>query len=172
MSPHGRAGDGRRPAWPPEPRSACRLLLGVTLLVAGLAVSLAQAAQPPGHSLHHGSAAVRICLPLLALAGLCLAAAHRRGRHAAILSLGLLVGLFGLETAVHSVHHLSDPQAAASCALFSASQHAPGACAASPDAGAPTWTAQPAPAVNAELVRPLPAFRSRESRAPPALSSV
>lgn len=171
MSPHVTARDGWLRVWPREKRGA-RLPLVTALLVAGLAIPLMRAADPPGHSLHHGSATLWIYLPLLALASLCLAAAHRRGRQAAILSLGLLVGLFGVEVAVHSVHHLSDPEAAASCALFSASQHAPGACAAGADAGAPTWTAQPAPALDAELVRPLPAFRSRESRAPPGLPSV
>src|SRR5512132_509488 len=53
--------------------------------------------------------------------------ARRRRRAVARLLLALLVALFGVETAVHSVHHLVDPQTAGSCAIFSASQHAPAA---------------------------------------------
>ncbi len=174
MSPHAGAKDGRSCARPAEKRGARPLLLAVVLLlVTGLALGPAYAATDPSdHSLHTGSPEVWISLVLVILGGLCLIGATRRGRNAAILSLALLVALFGLESTIHSVHHLSDPQAAASCALLSASQHVPGACAETADVGAPTWTAAPSPIVDAEAIRPLRAFRSHEGRAPPALPSV
>jgi disulfide bond formation protein DsbB len=124
------------------------------------------------HALHHPSLAVWISLVLLVLGGVCLAGATRRGRRAAMLALALVVALFGLESAVHSVHHLSDPQAAASCAVLSASQHAPGTCADIPDVGTPTWTAERSPAVGTEIIRPLQAFGPPDGRAPPTLPAV
>src|SRR6266545_818104 len=108
MSPDRRAGDRRRPAWPPGRRGASLPLL-VMLLTIGVALSPAQAADASGHPAHQ---------------------------------------------------------------VFSASQHAPGTCAATPDAGAPTWTAQPSATFDAEPIRPLQAFRAHESRAPPVLPSV
>ena len=153
-----------------------RLLVSVALLMlalSGLACSPAQAAPDAvEHALHHDSSAVWISLAVLLLGGACLAGAARRGRRAAVLALALLVALFGLESAVHSVHHLADPQAAASCALLSASQHAPGACAGTLDVGTPAGTPEPSPAVGTEIVRPLQVFASYEGRAPPALPAV
>ena len=153
-----------------------RRLVSVALLmlaISGLACSPAPATPDAvEHALHHDSSAVWISLAFLVLGGACLAGTARRGRRAAILSLALLVALFGLESTIHSVHHLSDPLAAASCAVLSASQHAPGACASTPDAGTPTWTAEPLPAVGTEIIRPLQAFRPHEGRAPPALPAV
>ncbi len=179
MNRHVRAEGWRLRRQPQANRGVCRLLLAVLMLavlmpvVSGLAFSPAHAAlETAGHSLPHGSPAVWIGLALLVLGGLCLAGATRLGRTAAILALVLLVALFGLESAVHSVHHLSDPQAAGSCAMFSASQHVAGACAETPDAGTPTWTAEPSPTVDAEGMHPLQAFRSHDGRAPPALPSV
>src|SRR6058998_4115799 len=171
MSPDRRAGDRRRPAWPPGRRGASLPFL-VVLLTIGVALSPAQAADASGHPAHHGFPAAWICLLVAGLAGLGFGATAGRGRRAAVFSLGLLVGLFGLESAIHSVHHLSDPQAAAACALVSASQHAPATCAATPDAGAPTWTTRPSATFDAEAIRPLQAFRPHEGRAPPALPSV
>ena len=150
-----------------------RPLMSVLLLmlaVSGLACSPAQATPDAvEHALHHDSSAVWIGFAFLVLGGACLAGAARRQRSARILALALLVALFGLESAIHSVHHLSDAQAAASCAVLSASQHVPGTCADTPDVGTPTWTAEPSPAVGTAIVRPLQAFRPHERRAPPAL---
>ena len=144
----------------------------MVLLTIGVALSPAQAADASGHPAHHGFPAAWICLLVAGLACLGLGATAGRGRQAVVLSLGLLVGSFGLESAIHSVHHLSDPQAAATCVLFSASQHAPGTCAATPDAGAPTWTAQPSATFDAGPIRRLQAFHAHEGRAPPVLPSV
>jgi hypothetical protein len=43
------------------------------------------------------------------------------------LALVLVLGVLALETGVHSVHHLADRQAAAECAVASATAHVPGA---------------------------------------------
>ena len=149
------------------------LVMVLMLLVTGLILAPAYAAtDPSAHFHHHGSPGVWVSLAVAALALFRLTRAARRGRDAAIVSLTLVVALFGLESAIHSVHHLSDPMAAASCATFSASQHVPGAGAEPSHVGAPTWITRPAPALGAESTRPLSAFRSHEGRAPPALPSV
>ncbi len=169
MNLRGRAGTRGLRAGPPE-RSRVYLMLLVALLVGGLIAAPVHADDPSGHS-PDGSSEVAVGVLLLAAAGLGFAATRRRGRQVAILSLGLLVGLFGVESAIHSVHHFSDPQSAASCALFSASQHAHGAGSQTVATGIPTWTAQPSPTFDAEEIRPLQAFRSHEGRAPPVLPS-
>ena len=155
-------------------RSACPVLLVLLMLaISGLTFSPAQAtADGVDHALHHHSLALWISLAVLVLGGAGLVGAIRRVRRAATLALALLVALFGLESAVHSVHHLSDPQAAGSCAVLSASEHAPGTCADTADVGAPTWTAGPSLAVGTEIIRPLQAFGLHEGRAPPALPAV
>ena len=140
-------------------------LMGLATLVGSLVV---ETFILPGAA-HEAAGARR---RLQRIGAICLTRAPRRGKDAALVSLALVVFLLGLESAIHSVHHLSDPQAAASCATFSASQHVPGAGGEPSHVGAPTWTTRPAPALRAEPTRPLQAFRSHEGRAPPALPSV
>jgi hypothetical protein len=152
-----------------------RLLLSLTpvIVIAALAVSSAHAAtHPSGHFLPHGFPSPWNILAMLGVVAVTLARLGRRGRTAALLSLAFLVALFGFQTAVHSVHHLSDPHAAASCAIFAASQHVPGDCPETMLVAAPVWTAAPGPAVVAEPFHPLETFGSPEGRAPPAPSSV
>jgi len=122
------------------------------------------------HALAHGSPELWIGLGLLLVAGLLLAD-RRRAWHRSVFALALLVAVFGFESAVHSVHHLSDPQAAESCALLSGSKHVETASPALPDAGGPLWTAAPALPVDGDLAPPLRGFRTHEGRAPPALSA-
>jgi hypothetical protein len=67
-------------------------------------------------------------IPILLVALLAAAstvAGHRRPRATAVV-LSLALSLFAIQTAVHSVHHVGQPQDAEKCPLFSASQHAPG----------------------------------------------
>ncbi len=99
-------------------------------------------------------------------------AASRRGPQTTVLALCLLFALFSLESAIHSVHHLWDPRSAASCALSSASQHAPGAAAAAADAGVLTWVAEASPAPDPDPLSPFQTVRPHEGRAPPAFLSV
>ncbi len=51
----------------------------------------------------------------------------RRGRKTGVLVLAFTLGFASVEVAVHSVHHLGDPEGAASCQVLSASQHVAGA---------------------------------------------
>ena len=168
MNAQERAGIGRCQAWLPGARGACVLFLGLVLVAAPMAS--AHANEVSGHS-HHGSPARAVGALLLAMAGLGLAAAVGRGRPAAVLSFALLVGVFGVESAIHSVHHFSDPQAAASCPLFSASQHAQAAGTPTVDTGAPTWTVEPSPGISLDRIMLLRAFSPHEGRAPPVLPS-
>jgi hypothetical protein len=52
-----------------------------------------------------------------------------RWRSAAALGLALIIGLFAFNTAIHSVHHLFQPQPGTGCPLLWASQHAAGTLA-------------------------------------------
>jgi len=150
-------------------RRAC-LLLSVTVLVAVLAITPAQAGGT-GHSHHESSTGPVAILLLLGAIALGVAASGRWRRPAALITLGLLVTLFGVESAVHSAHHFADPQGAASCALFAASQHDEGTGAAATVTATPTWTTEPSPPHSIIEACPLHAFRSHEGRAPPSLSS-
>ena len=145
-----------------------RLLLVVTSLVAGLAITPAHAGGS-GHS-HHEPSTGPVAIRLLGAIVLGLATAGRLRRPAAFVVLGLLVALFGVESAVHSAHHFADPQAA-SCALFAASQHDESAGAVAGVTATPTWTTEPSPPHEVVGARPLHAFRSHEGRAPPIVPS-
>ena len=123
------------------------------------------------HVFAHGSPALWIGLGLLFVASLLLAD-RRRVWQRSVFALALLVAVFGFESAVHSVHHLSDPLAADSCTLLSGSKHVDTASPVLPDADGPLWTAVPAALVDGDLAPPLRSFRTHEGRAPPALSAV
>jgi MYXO-CTERM domain-containing protein len=120
---------------------------------------------------HDDSPGAWIGLALVALFGLGLGLAARRRRSVGLAALAFFIGLLGIESAVHSVHHLSDPASAASCAVFTASQHTPAATAEASDLGAPTEASEPPAPTVTERIRPLPAFSCHEGRAPPALFS-
>jgi len=123
----------------------------------------------PLHDLHHASPESWLALALLALIGV--GFAGRRRRSAAVACLALLIGVLGLESAVHSVHHLSDPAGAASCAVFSVSQNVSGTLADAPDVGSPSGSIESAPLPFAERIRALAVFAAHEGRAPPAALS-
>jgi hypothetical protein len=90
----------------------------------------------------------------------------RPRRLAAVLAGALAV--FAGETALHSAHHLNDPQQAEQCAVYAASLHAPGAGAVP----APTDPPPPLPTRRGSVVLSvqlgLRALDGPQSRAPPA----
>jgi hypothetical protein len=96
-----------------------------------------------------------------------LVACRPRGRVIA-LGLSLALGVLTLETAVHSVHHLDDPETAATCAVLSGSQHLSWGEAQAIAADAPSLCAAPAPLPQAEDAPPSPIYRPHRGRAPPA----
>jgi hypothetical protein len=90
-----------------------------------------------------------------------------RGR-AIALGLALTLGVFSLETAVHSVHHLADPERAATCAVLSGSQHLSWGEAQAAATEAPPLRVAPAPLLRAEDAPQSPIYRPHQGRAPPA----
>ena len=151
-------------------RRVCFLLF-VTLLVAALAITPAQAGGT-GHSHHESSAGPVAILLLLGAIALGLITAGRWRRPGALITLAFLVALFGVESAVHSAHHLADPQTGASCAFFVASQHNEGAGASVTVTATPTWTTEPSPPPEALAASAHQAFHSHDGRAPPSLLSL
>ncbi|HXJ82874.1 MAG TPA: hypothetical protein VMS64_29820 [Candidatus Methylomirabilis sp.] len=165
MNPWARAGDERCGAWLRE-RFPTSILIVVALLIAVLGVAPAQANGLSDHS-HETSSALPVAVLFLGAVGFGLATMLRRFRPAALLLLALLIGWFGVELAVHSIHHVGDPKSAESCAFFLASQHAEGASTSPVVTGAPTRTVEPSPTLDGQEI-PLPReFCSHEGRAPP-----
>ena len=125
--------------------------------VAAVAVA-ATPAEPPA------PATIWLALVLTVFLGVAVAAPRR----ALGVTLALVFVVLALETGVHSVHHLSDRQAASQCAIASASTHVQGA--EQPLAPDGVWVATPiglvtTPDVDLPGSRPL---RPDEGRAPPA----
>jgi hypothetical protein len=77
-----------------------------------------------------------------------LSGAMGRWRRAAALGLVLIITLFAFNTAIHSVHHLLQPQPGTECPLLWASQHATGTLA---DVDVLALDAPPLAAENAAL---------------------
>ena len=96
-----------------------------------------------------------------------LAARGSRGRVIA-LGLALALGVFTLESAVHSVHHLGDPETAANCPVLAGSQHLSWGEAQAAAADAPPLCVAPAPLLRAEDAPPSLIYRPHQGRAPPA----
>ena len=156
-----------------EERLARLVTGGAVFLVVGLLLAAGPAAvyaSPGGDHGHPESSANADAVLLLAalVPGLAVFAA-RRARATAIVTLALLVGIFGLESAVHSVHHASDPRSAASCPLFSASQHTQSDGVPTPVTGIPTCTSEPSLALDLSPLVLLAVASPHEGRAPPVL---
>jgi len=96
--------------------------------------------------------------------------ARRRGirTHAIALGLSATVGIFGLESAVHSVHHLESPEGAASCAVLAGSQHVSWADDAPVSLDAPTFCVSETPQPDLDRIPPARIHGPQLGRAPPA----
>lgn len=125
--------------------------------VAAVAV-IATPVEPPA------PATIWLALVLTVFLGVAVAAPRR----ALVVTLALVLVLLALETGVHSVHHLSDLQAASQCAVASASTHVQGT--EQPVAPDGVWVATPIGAVTTpDFDRPgSRPLRPDEGRAPPA----
>jgi hypothetical protein len=86
--------------------------------------------------------------------------------------LALVVGIFVVQTAIHSIHHLDDPHAAAVCPLFAAAHHIAGVSNETPDLGVPTCAATGPAVIPAEIPPLARWFRADDGRAPPASPSI
>jgi predicted membrane protein len=94
-----------------------------------------------------------------------------RLRRTAALGLALGLGIFTFDLAVHSVHHLSEPENAAECLVFSASQHVSGTLVEPGDVHALVLAVTAASPENCNLPIDIFRFRPELPRAPPSLSS-
>jgi hypothetical protein len=109
--------------------------------------------------------------PLLCMAFVLMAVVMSRGmrqwRTVAMFGLVLVLGTFTFGTAIHSVHHLSDPQKAVECLVFSASQHVTGTLAEQCEAYVPILAITNAPHGMDDASSCAPCFQPARPRAPP-----
>jgi hypothetical protein len=104
---------------------------------------------------------------LIAGIGLLRLAARRSLGGVIALGLSLALGVFTLESAVHSVHHLAEPETAQTCSVLTGSQHLSwGEAPAVADA--PPLRVALAPLLRAEDAPQALIYRPHQGRAPPA----
>ena len=166
-------------------RTLTALSLLALAILAGSAPALAHGPTAPVLDLHHHPIAhsSRVALPpavlltgLLLVIGLALLAGlvawRRTGRRArgraVALALSLLLTVFAVEAAVHSVHHLADRAAAAECSVLASSQHLAWGSADPVDTGRPPLDVTTAPLVRSDDAPRGPLHRPVQGRAPPA----
>jgi hypothetical protein len=101
-------------------------------------------------------------------AGALAALAHRSRGRAIALGLALVLGVFGLESAVHSVHHLTDPNAQGTCPVLSGSQHLSWGEAEAPDSPVLLLYESSAPPTRLADAPRDSIHRPHQGRAPPA----
>jgi hypothetical protein len=160
--------------------------LGLIALVLAMAPVLAHAGTPRLHDLHAhevahsvapgglSHAALPAGLPLLA--GLALVGALGRWRRASprsrrgavAVALSLVLTVFALETAEHSVHHLTDPKSGADCSVLSGSQGLAWGAAEPVGTDGPRLDFTTAPPVRSEHHPWWQVYRPSPGRAPPA----
>jgi hypothetical protein len=104
---------------------------------------------------------------LFVLMAVALAQALWRWRRTTALGLVLVLGIFTFGIAVHSVHHLLEPEKAADCLVFSASQHVSGALAEACDVHEPGLAVTTASPANSDVPAFILRCRSDLPRAPP-----
>lgn len=107
---------------------------------------------------------------LALLGGVALRCLKVRGSRGRVIALGLslALGVFTLETAVHSVHHLADPETAATCPVLSGSQHLSWGEAQAAATDAPPLCVAPARLLRSEDAPQSLIYRPHQGRAPPA----
>ena len=136
---------------------AVALLLTVPLLAAGHAEDSVGAASQT--ALGFGAA-------LLGALGVGLLAGRRR--NVAALALAALLSVAGVEAAIHSVHHLADPESGQSCRVLSGTQHVTGALAETAALCSPARLVETLTAGSPLTVLPSRSAGPDAGRAPPA----
>jgi hypothetical protein len=84
------------------------------------------------------------------------------------LGLSLTLGVFTAEAAVHSVHHLAEPETGATCSVLTGSQHLSWGEAQATAADTRPLRVAPAPLLPADAAPISPVYRPHQGRAPPA----
>lgn len=107
-----------------------------------------------------------ICMAFILIA-VFMSQGMRQWRRVAMFGLVLVLGTFTFGTAIHSVHHLSEPQKAAECPVFSASQHVTGTLADQGELCVPILAIAGAPHGMDDAPSFTPYFRPARPRAPP-----
>ena len=129
-----------------------------------------------GHALsaahaHHGESAAASPLTLLAVVATlatALALLRPSGRRALAITLVAILAVLGFETALHSVHHLDEPDAGASCPVLTATSQINGVAAPVTDLTVQPAAPTPIGVVDPAWLLPFCSLRVPEGRAPPA----
>jgi hypothetical protein len=139
-------------------------LVGVALAALGHAAS-------PEHSHHAGSdsASPYVVAAVVLAASLMLRRAS--GRRALPLALVALLTVVSFEVALHSVHHLDEPDAGASCPVLTATAELSGASAPSVDVGVRAQAPERVAGVRLTWLLPVHPVRVHQGRAPPVSRS-
>jgi hypothetical protein len=146
----------------------------ITLVLAGLAAAAPAAlghSLSSGHAHHPGSDA--LSPSVVAAVALAAALLLRRvsGRHVLALGLAVLLSVTTFEVALHSVHHLDEPDAGASCPVLAATAELHGTSAPRMDVDVPGHPPERLVGLRLTEQLPVPAVRVREGRAPPVSRS-
>jgi hypothetical protein len=113
-------------AWAHSDPSATLLSGDISQRESQASEPLLPAAYPTSSAMHGASLSVILLLITFTFTAVSMAQGIWRWRRTIALGLVLVLGTFTFGIAVHSVHHLSEPEKAAECLVFSASQHASG----------------------------------------------
>jgi hypothetical protein len=145
------------------------VLAGAASLAAVVFFALRSHPHPSSAAVHTHTAPVTPVILLTILVVLGLAIVTRRYGRRSALALGLvaLLAVVTAETALHSVHHLGDSHAEASCVITSASAHLSGVTTPSADLGEPSATFERADASLPAWPVPFQPIRAHEGRSPP-----
>jgi hypothetical protein len=123
----------------------------------------------PGSFSHHGTRPGLLLAALFFFASLGFSGIIRLSRKAAALCFVLILSLYALSIAIHSVHHLFDPQQGTECLGFLTAQHAPGTCAEAWNLDAPSLAMEGSASGGFDTLTPTLVFRPDQPRAPPSL---
>jgi len=138
-----------------------------SLSAAALFLALAPHAHATGDAHLHTLVPPEILLALTGVLGLVTAWRPRGWRRVVAFGLIALLTVLAVETALHSVHHLGDAEAEASCDFTCAGSHLSGVTSPTADLGAPTATFERADDRGPSWPVPFEPIRPREGRAPP-----